>query len=261
MEELQSSIEDKQRFRLGEFEGPLDLLLFLIKKSEINIYDIPIAQITEQYIQYLEYSSSINLDNITEFYVMAATLLYIKSRMLLPVEIDFEEELEDPRKELVERLIEYQKYKKITELMTDKESESEWRIERRKKQRVLQFPEDDDLWTRIDVWDLLKTFSSLISSISSERIIDLYEEVSVNEKISLILELLDAREEFLFTELVTKRNSMMDIICAFLAILESVKARRIVIYQNKMFGDIRIKKSSEEPIYNENGEVTIIDEE
>ena len=261
MEELQSSIEEKQRFRLGEFEGPLDLLLFLIKKSEINIYDIPIAQITEQYLKYLEYASSINLDNITEFYVMAATLLYIKSRMLLPVEIDFEDELDDPRKELVERLIEYQKYKKITELMTEKESESEWRIERRKKQRILQFPEDEDLWTQIDVWDLLKTFSSLIASISSERIIDLYEEVSVNEKISLIIELLDNQEEFLFTDLITKKNSMMDIICAFLAILESVKARRIAIYQNKMFGDIRVKRSNQIPIYNSNGEVPTTSEE
>lgn len=241
MEELQPSLEEKQRFRLGEFEGPLDLLLFLIKKSEINIYDIPIAQITEQYLEYLTYASTVNLENLTEFYLMAATLLYIKSRMLLPVEIDFEDELEDPRKELVERLIEYQKYKKITELMTEKENESEWRIERRKKQRLLQFPEDDDLWTRIDVWDLLKAFSSLISSISSERIIDLYEEVSVNEKISLILELLEEKEEFLFTDLITKRNSMMDIICSFLAVLESVKARRIIIFQNKMFGDIRVK--------------------
>ena len=247
MEELQTQADDIQKFRLGEFEGPLDLLLFLIKKSEINIYDIPISQITEQYLEYLEYASSINLDNITEFYLMAATLLYIKSRMLLPVEIDFDDEIDDPRKELVERLIEYQKYKKITELMTEKESESEWRIERRKKQRILQFPDDDELWTQIDVWDLLKTFSSLIASISSERIIDLYEEVSVNEKISLINELLDDKEEFLFTELITKQNSMMDIICAFLAILESVKARRICIFQNKMFGDIRIKKSDIPP--------------
>jgi segregation and condensation protein A len=235
-----NSAEDQYRFKLNQFEGPLDLLLFLIKKSEINIYDIPIAQITEQYIEYIDMAAAVNLDNITEFYLMAATLLYIKSRMLLPVEIDFDDELEDPRQELVERLIEYQKYKKISELMMEKENESEWVIERKKKQRVLPFDDEDDLWDKIDVWELLKTFSSLISSISSERIIDLYEEVSINEKISLVNELLEEREYCRFTDLLVKANSVMEVICAFLAILEMVKLKRITIYQNRMFGDIRI---------------------
>ncbi len=236
----QEQNEDQYRFKLNQFEGPLDLLLFLIKKSEINIYDIPIAQITEQYIEYIEIAEAINLENITEFYVMAATLLFIKSRMLLPVEVDFEDELDDPRQELVERLIEYQKYKKISELMMEKEIENEWVIERKKKQRVLPFDEKDDLWDQIDVWELLKTFSSLISNISSERILDLYEEVSINEKISLVHEYLENREYCLFTDLVVKENSIMEIICAFLAILEMVKLKKIKIYQNRMFGDIRI---------------------
>lgn len=239
-ENEQEQNDDQYRFKLSQFEGPLDLLLFLIKKSEINIYDIPIAQITEQYIEYIEIAEAINLDNITEFYVMAATLLFIKSRMLLPIEVDFEDELDDPRQELVERLIEYQKYKKISELMMEKESENEWVIERKKKQRVLPFDEHDDLWDQIDVWELLKTFSSLISNISSERIIDLYEEVSINEKISLVHEYLENREYCLFTDLIVKENSIMEIICAFLAILEMVKLKNIKIYQNRMFGDIRI---------------------
>ncbi len=238
---MESADETTAQFRLGSFEGPLDLLLFLIKKSEVNIYDIPISQITEQYLEYIEYAVSINLDNLTEFYLMASTLLYIKSRMLLPVEIDFSDEIEDPRQELVDRLIEYQKIKKFSELMAKKEEEAEWRIERRKKQRVLPFPEDEELWEKIDVWDLLKTFTSIISSLSSERIIDLYEEVSINEKISLIQELIENKKEFLFTDLIVKENSVMEIICSFLAILESVKLKRIVIFQNKLFGDIRIR--------------------
>ena len=91
-----------RKFRLGEFEGPLDLLLFLIKKNEINIYDIPIAEVTEQFLEYLDYAVTTDLDSLTEFYSMAADLLYIKSRMLLPVETVFDdEELEDPRQELV----------------------------------------------------------------------------------------------------------------------------------------------------------------
>lgn len=243
--------EDKQHFRLGDFEGPLDLLLFLIRKNEINIYDIPIAQITEQYLAYLEYATQISLDNVTEFYLLAATLLYIKSQMLLPVEVSFDDEIEDPRRELVERLIEYQEFKKISELMADREQETEWVLERKRKQPVLPFPEEDGLWERIDVWDLLRTFSSIMSSLSSERIIDLYEEITINEKISLINELLETGGEFLFTDLLVRGRSTLEIVCSFLAILESVKSRRIAIYQNRLFGDIRIKKN---PHYDTVGE-------
>lgn len=238
--------EDKNKFILEDFEGPLDLLLFLIRKSEVNIYDIPIAHITEQYLSFLDLATKINLDDLTDFFLMAATLLLIKSRMLLPVEIGFDDDLEDPRQELVDRLIEYQKYKKFSELMAVKEEESEWHIERNKKQGILPFPEDDELWEKIDVWDLLSTFSTIISSLSTERIIDLYEEVSVNEKLSLIYEFLETRGEFFFTDLIVKADSTMEIICAFLAILESVKAKLIIILQNKLFGDIKIKERGKE---------------
>jgi len=233
---------EKQQFKLSEFEGPLDLLLFLIKKNEINIYDIPIAHITEQYLSYIKYAAGRQLEDLTEFYVLASTLLYIKSQMLLPIEVDFDDELEDPRLELVERLIEYQKYKKLTEIMAEKEQEAEWVIERKKIQPALPFPEDDDTWTKIDVWDLLKTFSHLISSISAENVIDLHEEITVNEKISLIHELLDTHGEFYFTDLVTQPQVPMDIICSFLAILDTVKSRIIGIFQNKLFGDIKIRR-------------------
>jgi segregation and condensation protein A len=235
------SKDNKQHYKLGEFEGPLDLLLFLIKKSEINIYDIPIAEIVEQYLEYLEYATKIDLDNITEFYLMATTLLYIKSRMLLPVEIDMDDEIEDPRQELVDRLIEYQKFKKISDLFAKKESEAEWVIERKKKQRTLPFPENDDLWEKIDIWELLKTFSQIMSSLSTEKVIDLYEEVSINEKISLVNEYLETKKEFLFTDLIIRTQSLMEFVCSFLAILELVKSKTIGIYQNKLFGDIRIR--------------------
>ncbi len=149
---------EKQHFHLGEFDGPLDLLLFLIKKSEVNIYDIPIASITEQYLSYLGFATKVDLDTMTEFYLMAATLLYIKSRMLLPVELDLDDELEDPRKELVEKLIEYQKFRKLSDLMTDREGEVEWIIERTQSQRILPFS-DEGIWEQVSVWDLLQTFS------------------------------------------------------------------------------------------------------
>lgn len=246
MEKAFKDTEDKNKFILEDFEGPLDLLLFLIRKSEVNIYDIPIAQITDQYLSFLDLATKINLDDLTDFFLMAATLLLIKSRMLLPIEVSFDDELEDPRQELVDRLIEYQKYKKFSELMAIKEEESEWYIQRNKQQAILPFPENDELWEKIDVWDLLSTFTTIISSLSTERIIDMYEEVSVNEKLSLIYEFLETRGEFFFTDLIIKADSTMDIICAFLAVLESVKARRIIILQNKLFGDIKIKGRGEE---------------
>jgi segregation and condensation protein A len=231
---------EETKFHLGDFEGPLDLLLFLIKKQEINIYDIPIARITEQYLEFLAYASRIELEELTEFYLMAATLLYIKSRMLLPVSIDLDEELEDPRKELVEKLIEYQKYKKLSELIADKERDAEWLLDRKASQIVLPFP-DDDIWQQINVWDLLRTFSTMLNQLSPERIIDLYEEVTINEKVTYIRELLEGKKELLFTDVLSKRHSLLDIICTFFAVLEMVKSREIDIFQNKLFGDIRIR--------------------
>ena len=231
---------NKHEFKLESFEGPLDLLLFLIKKSEINIYDIPIATITEQYLEYLGYATRVDLENITDFYLMAATLLYIKSRMLLPLDVDLSEELEDPRTELVEKLIEYQKYKKLSELIEAKEQEAEWSLERKGSQPILPFT-DEELWEKVTVWDLLKTFSSILSSFPAERVVDMYEEVTVNEKIALIYELLDSSDEFMFTDLVIKKSSIMEVICSFLALLELVKSTVIVVFQNKMFGDILIK--------------------
>lgn len=238
MEELNQNAA--YRFRLQQFEGPLDLLLFLIKKNEVNIYDIPVAQITEQYLEYLTYATELDLENLTEFHMMAANLLYIKSRMLLPIEIEADDEIEDPRQELVDKLIEYQKFKKLTELMEEKEREAEWVIERKKLQRALPFA-DEELWEKVDVWDLLKTFSSLMTNLTSERIIDLFEEVTVNEKMALMTELLETKGQCNFTDLVVRSGSVMDIVCAFLAILEAVKFRMVSIYQNKMFGDIIIK--------------------
>lgn len=238
MEELNQNTA--YQFRLQQFEGPLDLLLFLIKKNEVNIYDIPVAEITEQYLEYLTYATELDLENLTEFHLMAANLLYIKSRMLLPVEIEADDDIEDPRQELVDKLIEYQKFKKLSELMEEKEREAEWVIERKKLQRALPFA-DEELWEKVDVWDLLKTFSSLMTNLTSERIIDLFEEVTVNEKMALMTELLETKGQCNFTDLVVRSGSVMDIVCAFLAILEAVKFRMVSIYQNKMFGDIIIK--------------------
>nr|WP_315314187.1 segregation/condensation protein A [Treponema denticola] len=228
-------------FKVHNFEGPLDLLLFLINKNEVNIYDIPIAEITEQYLEYLDYAIEPDLDNLVDFYSMAANLIYIKSRMLLPVEVSVDDEdIEDPRSELVDKLIEYQKYKKLSELMEEKESEAEWFFERKKIQHALPFGEEE-LWERVDTWDLLKTFSQLMSNYKAEHIVDLYEEVSVNEKITLMNEFLEKKGECMFTDLIVRKGNLMDVVCAFMAILEAVKFKMASIWQNRMFGDIKIR--------------------
>jgi segregation and condensation protein A len=232
-------------FLLTDFEGPLDLLLYLIKKNEVNIYDIPIGSITEQYLDYISKLAKVELEDLTEFYLMAATLLYIKSRMLLPVEIDLSDEIDDPRRELVERLIEYQKYKKLSELLGTHISEDEYSLEPKKKQVLLPF-NDEDLWEEIKVWDLLQSFARLMKGLSSEKIIDLHEEVTVNEKITLINEYLEQNTELRFYDLLVKQDSIMEFICSFLAILEMVKSKKIRIFQNRMFGDILIKARQEE---------------
>lgn len=231
-------------FRLKDFEGPLDLLLFLIKKNEVSVYDIPISSITEQYLGFLSSSEGCDLDDLTEFYLMAATLLLVKSRMLLPMDLEAEDELDDPRRELIEKLIEYQKYKRLSELMEKKEMEVEWSVERKKIQRPLPFVEDKDMWAQIDVWDLLRSFSSLVTNLSSERIMDLYEEVSINEKTALIHEFLELKGSFSFTDLITRSRSIMDIVCAFLAVLDAVKYHIVSIFQHRLFGDIEIRSHS-----------------
>lgn len=241
MEIAEVKTEEVKTVKLESFEGPLDLLLFLIKKNEINIYDIPIGEITEQFLEYMDYAVSTDLHSLTEFYAMAADLLYIKSRLLLPVEIEFDgDDLEDPRKNLVDRLIEYQKFKKLTSLMEEKEAESEWSFERKRIQTILPF-EEEELWEKIDTWDLLKTFSTLVSSYNSEKILNMYEEISVSEKITLMNELLEKKGECFFTDLIVRKENLLDIVCAFMAILEAVKFKMASIFQNRMFGDIKIK--------------------
>ncbi|GAB1432854.1 segregation/condensation protein A [Spirochaetota bacterium] len=230
-----------RNFQINDFDGPLDLLLFLIKKNEVNIYDIPLSSITEQFLNWLNEAEQADLDDMTEFYSLAATLLYIKSRMLLPVDMDLSDEIEDPRKDLVDKLIEYQKFKRLSEIMEKKESDAEWSIERIKMQRALPFS-DEELWDKIDVWDLLKSFSGLIGSMSSEHIIDMYEEISISEKTALIHEYLEDKASFSFMDLITRPGSSMDIVCAFLAVLDAVKFRLVVIHQHRLFGDIQIRR-------------------
>ncbi len=235
----------KRAYKAGEFEGPLDLLWSLIRESKVNIYDIPIAQITEQYLEYLDYAVQTDLGDLSEFYSWAAKLIYIKSRMLLPVEVAYDDEdEEDPRQELVDTLIEYQRFKKLTALIEEQEDDSEWNFERKKIQRVLPFDDSEGMWKEVDTWELLQQmqdiFKGIMRQYSNDTILNMYEEISVNEKITLMNELLEDKKSCLFTDLLTRPGNEMDVVCSFMAILEAVKFKMITIFQNKLFGDIKI---------------------
>ena len=238
---------EKRRFTAGAFEGPLDLLWSLIHENKINIFDIPIALITEQFLDYLDWASELDLQDLSDFYFWAAKLACMKSRLLLPVQArgDETEDEVDIREELVEQLIEHQRFKKLSALMEQREEVSEWSFERKGIERTL--PLDDDIqWQKVDSWALLldmqKIFKSLTDLRRDNRIMDLSEDVSPKEKIALMSELLEERDECMFTDLITRRGNALDVVCAFMAILEAVKLELVEIFQNVMFGDIKICK-------------------
>ncbi|MBR1614416.1 MAG: segregation/condensation protein A [Treponema sp.] len=245
---------EKRKFSAGQFDGPLDLLWALIKENKVDIYDIPIAEITEQFLDYLDYASSVDLGDLSDFYRMASKLLHIKSRMMLPVEPDLDDEFDfdDPREDLVDSLIEYQRFKQLSSLMETKEDESEWNFERKRIKRKLPANENqDDVWKKIDTAELLDQmqhiFKKLMTDFSDSKILDMYEEISVNEKLTLIEEFFSKKEEFMFTDLIVRKGNQLDLVCAFMAILEAVKFKMAAIYQNRMFGDIKIRKFQSAP--------------
>ena len=232
--------EVKQVFKTEEFEGPLDLLLYQIQKAEINIYNIPICEITEQFIEYIN-THKTTLRNLAVFYKMAADLLYIKSRMLLPVEVEFDEEYEDPRRELVDRLLDYQKFKKYTDLLMGVTTSDSFYIPRRENLFALPF-EDKDLFKDVTLQTLLETYSKLVKQIAPNKLFNVYEEVTVKEKIALMGELLEKSNEIKLSDLIKDFTNPLHIICSFMAILESCKFSMILIRQDEEFGEIYITK-------------------
>lgn len=231
--------EEKQVFRTPEFEGPLDLLLYQIQKSEINIYDIPIAEITSQFLEYIEEHRDSGLRNLADFYRMAADLLYIKSRMLLPVDVEFDEEYEDPRQELVDRLIEYQKYKRYTDLLTGSAVGDSFHIPRKENFFALPF-QDEELFRDISVDDLLSTFMRIIEKKAPTKLFNVFQEVTVKEKRAYMMELFERQDQITISEVIVHFDQPLHIICSFMAILEMAKDKVILFQQKEPDGEIFI---------------------
>ena len=194
-------------FKTAKFEGPLDLLLALIQKAEVNIYDIPISEITDQFLDYLHHAKEIGLGDLSEFYKMAAELIWIKSQMMLPVEVEFGEEYVDPREELVERLLEYSKFKKYSELLMGNESSDNLALERKPSEFQLPFS-DEELWEDVTTKDLMDTFMEIMKNYSfiEEKVFNVYEDVTEKEKIALMNELFETRDQIQFTDLIMTQS-------------------------------------------------------
>ncbi len=235
--------------KLDVFEGPLDLLLYLIKKNEIDIYNIPIALITDQYLQYLEIMRSLNLDLAGEYLVLASTLIHIKSRLLLPPvdPVDSEGE-QDPRAELVQQLLEYKSYKEAA-LLLDKRLLLERDIFKRGYPLPeMQAPEEDESSDiELNIFDLINAFQRIVSQMDKEIYLEVKSDhLSLADRINEILERLIAVQNLTFQELFDGFADKRMIIYTLLAILELMKMRMIRAYQTGPFGIIRIQRAVEE---------------
>jgi segregation and condensation protein A len=230
--------------KLDVFEGPLDLLLYLIRKNEIDIYNIPIALITEQYLEYLDIMRSLNLDLAGEYLVLAATLIHIKSRLLLPpVEGEEDgEEGEDPRTELVRQLLEYQTFKEAA-LNLEARPLLDRDVFTRGAPAEEPVAEDQEEETMIEVgvFELVQAFRVIISGLdrSEDMAIDT-EKMSLTDRINEIMDRLTEEKQLTFTELLGERTDRKRIIYTFLAILELMKLRMVRAYQSGPFGVIRL---------------------
>jgi segregation and condensation protein A len=227
-------------FRLEGFEGPLDLLLHLIQKNELDIFNIPIALVTEQYLEYLQLIKVLNLDVAGEYLLMASTLLYIKSKMLLPKSLEGEEEEEDPRAELVRRLLEYQRYKEAAGELEKRPMLDRDVFIRLMATELEEVPEEESI--EVNLFELLEAFRQVLERVRADTVHEvILEHLSVEDKIQEILTLLGRENRSMaFHRLFPEQASRRVVVITLLAILELVKMKRIRIFQLAPFETIRV---------------------
>jgi len=238
------SSPDAYRVSIEQFSGPLDLLIHLIKKNEVNIYDIPIALITGQYLEYIDLMQELDLDVAGEFLVMAATLIHIKSRMLLPrPDPTQDDEDEDPRDTLVNRLLEYQKYKTAANLLHERETmrSAQWQ---RPDQRVADIAgEEYEVEVEVDLFSLMAAFKSVLDRARQRPKVPIPDEqIPIEERIQQLLGRLSETEACGFEDLFEDVASRSGLIVTFLALLEMIRLKLVRVFQAGSFGAIRVYK-------------------
>lgn len=228
--------------QLDGFEGPLDLLLHLIKREEIDIWDIPIARVTHQYLDYLQLMQNLNINVAGEWLVMAATLIYIKSRMLLPPEAgspDEEQTQEDPRTELVYQLLEHQKFKNAAQMLHTREEVENAVWNNPPKEAI----DDAKGVVAVNLFDLIQAFNEVVKRFEERKRLEMHqEEVTLEEKLADVRSLLLLHDKIPFSRFFAQAKSRQHLIVTFLAILELVKLSEVRLYQRKLFAEIYIKR-------------------
>ncbi|MEJ2614591.1 MAG: segregation/condensation protein A [Ignavibacteriaceae bacterium] len=233
------------KIKLDQFEGPLDLLLFFIKRDELNIYDIPISKITKEFLEYVNLIKILDLETAGDFILMASTLMHIKVRMLLPKEIDEKGEEIDPRADLVKALLEYRRYKEMSEELAFFES-SQRKINYRGNFSAdfkVEIPDYDILLKNITVFDLAKAFKKAIEGIKPQVFHEVKKiNITIDDQINYIFEKLNEYTELHFLKLVEGMNDKIRIVITFIALLELTKTGKIGIKESSNFNDFIILK-------------------
>lgn len=234
------------RVKLSDFEGPLDLLLFFIKRDELDIYDIPIAKITKEFLEYLQYLQELDLDIAGEFIVTAAELMQIKAQMLLPrPDGDGEEEF-DPRAELVRRLLEYKRWKEMAEELERKQIQQRmlaYRGNFEHDPKVYETEHEDDPFKDVTLFDLIAAFQFSVNKMPRKHVHEIDKlHVTIDEQMEYILNVFKERDQVSFFEMMSTITEKIRIVVTFLALLEMMKSKIIAINQLEAYGDITIVK-------------------
>lgn len=236
------AIQQSYEVHLEMFEGPLDLLLFLIRKNDLDIYDIPISGITREYLAYLDIIKDLNLETAGDFLIMASTLMQIKARTLLPSQETGEEQGPDPREELVSKLLEYQKYKEAAKFL-DRQADRFKDVFYRGSPHFAE--EEKSL--RVDVFEMMAVLREILDDAEGGRLVVKGEEFPVEEQMRRILALLERKPFVLLRDLFDGQGRRRAVISCFLAILELVKLQRAFVRQDEPFGEILIYAKEKEP--------------
>ncbi|HWP82667.1 MAG TPA: segregation/condensation protein A [Bacteroidota bacterium] len=231
--------------KLNDFEGPLDLLLFFIKRDELDIYNIPISRITKEFMEFLRYMEELDLEIAGEFIVMAAELMQIKAKMLLPPEPGEEEE-KDPRADLVRRLVEYKRFKEVALEMSRKEDDQfkvYYRGYREADPREHGEEEDENLLRDVSLFDLIASFKFAVERMPKRFVHEIQRvAVTIDEQIEYILDFFSRRSEATFYELVEGMGERIRIVVTFLALLELIRTKKVVVRQPEPFVDLSIMR-------------------
>jgi segregation and condensation protein A len=238
--QIVAEAHEELKIKLGEFAGPLDLLLYLIKQEQANIFDIPIARITDEYLKYIRLMKTFDIALAADFLVMAATLIEIKSKMLLPREIlgVEEEEMEDPRKELVDRLLEYEKFKSAAHMLYEKTT-----VEQAVFTRGKQESDENNHEVNASVFDLLNVFQKIVSRHKEEVMMEIErEEISLSEMLKHLKKRIFEKNELNLLAFFEEMKSKHELVIAFIAVLEIVRTESVKLIQDKTFGDIILRR-------------------